>query len=150
MRAAASAAGGISRTVRALVALGAGFALGIAVHGSSNPWLGRLLGAITVIGQLWVAALRMTVLPLVISMTLVAIVGASRNRSIGALGVRMIALFIIMLLAAGLLTIAVAAPATALYPADAETAASFRARTSAPETVQEASPPRPTSAGDWL
>ena len=92
----------------------------------------------------------MTVLPLVISMTLVAIVGASRNGSIGALGVKTLALFVTMLLAAALLTLAVAAPVTSLYPVDADTAASFRSQTSVPEPAREASPPRPASAGNWL
>ena len=151
MKTAASTAGGVSRTVAALAALGAGFALGIALHGSSSAWAGRLFEATSVIGQLWVSALRMTLFPLVISMTLVAIVGgASRNGSIGVLGVKTLALFIAMLLAAALLTLAVAAPATALYPVDAETAASFRAQTSAPEPAQETPPQRPASAGNWL
>jgi len=47
-----------------------------------------------VLGQLWVAALRMIVLPLVIALTLAAIVSAMRESSIGALGAKAFGLFL--------------------------------------------------------
>ena len=55
----------------------------IFVHGSGDPALLRLVDAVGVLGQLWVAALRMTVLPLVIALTLLAIVGAGRKSRSG-------------------------------------------------------------------
>jgi len=124
MKTPARSAGGLSLTLSALAALGAGLALGILIHGSTDPRVVELVEAIGAVGQLWVAALRMTVLPLMIGLTLVAIVGARRDDSIGALGVRALFVFIVMLVAAAFITLAVAAPIVSLYPVDAGTAAS--------------------------
>jgi Na+/H+-dicarboxylate symporter len=140
---------GMSRTAGALVGLAAGIAVGILIHGSNDPWVLTLEQAVAVIGQLWVAVIRATVLPLVISLTLVAIVGAQGD-SIGALGAKTFLLFVLMLFAAGLLTFAVGPAAISLYPVDAGTAASLRAGTSAPAAALEAARAEPASVGDWL
>lgn len=140
----------VRRTVGALAALVAGFAVGIFVHGSGDPAALRLVDAIGVLGQLWVAALRMTVLPLVVALTLVAIVGARRESSIGVLGLKAGALFLTMLVAAACLTLAVATPSLASHAVDPEAAASFRAQMSEPSPDVPVDRPRATSAGDWF
>ncbi len=146
------ATGAVPRTAWALAALGAGLAFGILVHGSKNPWMVRLVGIVGAVGQLWVAALRMTVLPLVVSLTLLAIVGTRRDGSVGALGLRSLLLFTVMLTAAGLLTFAVTAPVVSLYPVDAETSTSLRAGASspAPAPAPEAAHAEPASLRSWL
>lgn len=144
----APASGGLSKTVWALASLGAGFGVGILAHESAGGFLARFVEAVSVIGRLWVAALQMSVLPLVVSMTFVAIVGASTRASIGTLGVRTLALFVAMLVAAGILTLAIAVPAIRLYPVDAAATAAFRAGASAPSPGDAA--PHPNSIGDWL
>ena len=115
-----------------LAALVGGFAVGIFVHGSGDPGLQRLVDGVGVLGQLWVAALRMTVLPLVIALMLAAIVGARRERSIGALGAKAVVLFVTMHVGAVCLTLAVATPALASYEVDRAAGASFRAEMSEP------------------
>jgi proton glutamate symport protein len=142
--------GHVSRTVAALAALAAGIALGIALHGSRDPGVDRLVSSVALIGQLWVAAIRMTVIPLVITLTLAAIVGMSGDNSIGTLGVRTVLLFIGMHVAVGLVTLAVAAPIVSLYPADAETASFLGARTPAPPAVPVPGRLDPASLGDRL
>ncbi len=142
---------GMTRTVGALVALVAGLALGILIHGSNDPWVLTLEEAVAVIGQLWIAAIRVTVLPLVISLTLVAIVGAQGDRSIGALGAKTFLLFVIMFVATGLITYALGPAALSLYPVDAGTSVSLRAGTSAAAPALEATrAEQPASVGDWL
>lgn len=138
----------LSRTAWALAALVAGLVPGILLHGSTQAWVGKLAAIIAPIGQLWVAALRLTVVPLVITQAFAAIVRARSDRSTGVLGVKALLLFVIMLLAAGLLTLVIAPPLVALYPADAQTAASLRAGTSIPESALEAARERQTSLGD--
>jgi len=138
----------LSPTIAALAALVAGFAFGIALHGSTDPRVVRLVELVAAIGQLWVAALRMAALPLVIALTLAAIVGARREGSIGALGARTVLLFAVMLVSAGLIAFAVTAPAVALYPVDADTAASFRPGSSDP--VPGPGRGGPASLGAWL
>ena len=135
-------------TLAALGGLIAGFAVGIFFHGSTDPWVVRAMAAISTIGQLWVSALQMVALPLVVVLTLAAVVGARREGSIGLLGLRTLLLFSGMLLAAGLIALAVTAPAVSLYPVDAETASAFVSPTAeAPPTPSD---PSASPLGDWL
>jgi Na+/H+-dicarboxylate symporter len=133
-----------------LASLVGGLAFGIAVHRSGDPALGRLAVAVGVIGQVWVAALRMTVVPLVIAVTLAAIVGAKRQTSIGALGLKALALFVAMHIAATALALTLVPAALELQSADPAAAASFRSPVSASAPVAPPSPPNAVTAGDWL
>ena len=117
---------GLSRTVAALLALVAGVALGIVLHGSGDPRIERIVAAVAAVGQVWVTAIRLTVIPLVITLTLAAIVNMSGGGSVGVLGARTVALFVIMLLGAAILTLVVGGPLIAMHPVDPETAASLR------------------------
>ena len=90
----------------------------------------------------------MTVLPLVVGLTLVAIVGARRKDSIGALGARALVLFVALLVAASCLTLAVATPVLASHGVDPEAAASFRNQIST--TAAAPARPRPVSLTDWV
>ena len=118
---------GLSPTVAALLALVAGIALGVALHGSSDPRVGRLVAAVAGAGQVWVTAIRLTVIPLIVTMTLAAIVNTSGKGSVGALGVRTLVLFVALLVGAGIVALILAAPAVALYPVDADSSASLQA-----------------------
>ena len=121
---------GFSRTAAALAALVGGFALGIALSGSSSPAAAAFVDAVGAVGQLWVAAIRLTIIPLVVALTLSAIVGVSASGSVGGLGGRALLLFVAMLVGAGLFAFAVTAPVLALYPVDGDTSMSLRAGTS--------------------
>ena len=138
----------LRRTIASLGALVAGLAVGTVVHNSGDPTLRRVVDALGTIGELWVQALRMTVIPLVVVLTLVAIVGARRKDSIGALGAKALVLFVALLVAASCLTLAVATPVLASHSVDPVAAASFRAQ------VAGAAPtpprPRPVTVTDWL
>ena len=84
------------------------------------------------------------------AITLTAIVGAKREKSIGALGVKALVLFVAMLLAASCLTLAVATPALVSHEVDPEAAASFRAQMAEPAPDVLPEQPRAMSVGDWL
>jgi proton glutamate symport protein len=135
-------------TLAALGGLVAGFSVGIVFHGSTDPWVVRGIAFVGTIGQLWVSAIRMAALPLVVVLTLAAVVGARREGSIGRLSLRTLLLFSGMLLAAGLLAFAVTAPAVALYPVDADTASTFVRPTA--EAQPAAAATGAASLGDWL
>ena len=141
---------GLPATIVALLALVAGFAVGTVLHGSADPRVARAFEGLGAVGELWVSALRMIVFPLVVTMTIAAIVGAKGRGSIGALGGRALVLFVALLLAAGVLTLAVAGPAASLIPTDAETAAAFRIRAAEAAPANEAAAARPPSVGAWL
>lgn len=140
----------LRRTIGSLAALVAGIVVGTLVHRSGDSGLLRAVDAVGVIGQLWVAGLRMTVLPLVVALTLVAIVGAKREASIRSVGLRAFALFLAMLAGASCLTLAIATPALTSHAADPAAAASFRSRMSdSPPPVSSTTGPA-ASLGDWL
>ena len=132
--------GGFSRTAAALGALVAGFALGIALRASQAPWAAACVAGVGAIGHVWVAAIRLTVIPLVVTLTLAAIVGVSRSASIGGLGSRALLLFVAMLVGAGLFAFAFTRPLLSLVPVDGDRAASLRAGTA---VGSESAPPVP-------
>ena len=86
-----------SLTLQVVVALGAGLALGTAASFSTNPRWTRLAQVLEPAGTLWVNAILMTVLPLVVSGLVVAIVGAARTGLVGRLGGKAAALFLLLL-----------------------------------------------------
>jgi hypothetical protein len=109
-------AASLSRTAWTLVALVAGIVSGSLLHGSTSAWAGRLAAVIGPVGQLWGAALRLMVVPLVITLTLVAVSGTRDDWSIGALGGKTLLLFLVMLVASGLFAMALTPPLVSLYP----------------------------------
>jgi len=87
----------MKESTRVLIALIAAIAGGIAIGALGNA---SLLGAadfIAPIGTLWVNAIRMTVIPLVISLLITAVASASDVKSIGRLGGRTLLVFVLLL-----------------------------------------------------
>jgi proton glutamate symport protein len=117
-----------------LAALVAGLALGTAGYLTGAPAFATLEVILQPVGALFVAALRMVLLPLVVTQLLAAITGTQAGERIGILGLRAIALFVAMLLAAGLLTLLFAPPAIALYEVDRAMVSSLGRGAQAPET----------------
>ena len=92
-----------------LVALGAAIAGGMAIaRGGSASLLGAA-DAIAPLGVLWVNAIRMTVIPLVVSLIVTGVASAVDVKAIGRLGGRTLLVFFVMLAALS----AVAIPMTA-------------------------------------
>ena len=135
-----------SLTLQVLLALAAGLALGTAASLSSRPGLVRLAGALEPAGTLWVNAILMTVLPLVVSGLVVAVVSAARTRLVGSLGRRAAALFLVLLAAVAAVSALVVPPVIAALPIGADALASFRESLSA---QPPAAAPRLT-VGDWI
>jgi Na+/H+-dicarboxylate symporter len=93
---------------------------------------------LTPAGALWLAALQMLLLPLLVSQLLAAITGAGggANAGIGKLGLHAILLFVLMLFAAGALTLVITKPIVQLYDAERSRPASSTAATTVRETSQ--------------
>ena len=111
-------------TAWSLAALVVGLGLGIALHGSRAPWLATLASSLKPIGRLWIAALQLTVVPLVLSQVVVAVLSTEH---LGVLGARTLGLFVAMLAAIALLTLLIVPPLVALYRVDPATVAALRA-----------------------
>ncbi|HEX6642031.1 MAG TPA: cation:dicarboxylase symporter family transporter [Thermoanaerobaculia bacterium] len=127
-----------SFTTWSLLALAAALALGTWGHVSGAPAFTTLERFLQPLGSFWMAALQLTVLPLVILKLLAAIVSAPSNESVGRLGIRTVLLFMTMLIAAALLTLVIAPPFIAMYDADPATLASLRATTQIPAAASDA------------
>lgn len=90
----------MSFTVRVLLGLVAGLAIGIGVSMSSSPWVLRFPAVVEPVGILFINAIRMTVIPLVVATLVVGVGGTRDARTVGRLGIRALVLFVIAVTAA--------------------------------------------------
>ena len=115
-------------TAWSLAALAVGLGLGIALHGSEASWAAMLDDSLRPVGRLWIVALQLTVVPLIFTQVVVAVMGTEH---IGAMGAKTMGLFLVMLVAAGLFALLVVPPLVDLYPVDPAVVAALRAGVSA-------------------
>ena len=117
---------------------------------SDNSVLRALPGYIEPIGTLWVNALRMIVIPLVVSAILLGVTSLPDARTIGRIGGRAILLFLVVLSAAAVFAVLVAPPVFALLPIDAAAAQTLRENAAAASGAAVESANRITGVRQWL
>lgn len=132
-------------TTRVLIGLGAGLAVGIVIAAVGDPVWARAAAAIEPIGTLWVNAIRMTVIPLVVSILFAGVAGASGGGTVERIGVRALGLFVLLLAGAAGLTLLLAPPLLGGVGIDPAAAAALRAGTAPAEAAGEL-----PSFADWL
>jgi Na+/H+-dicarboxylate symporter len=93
---------------RVLVALGAGLAGGAAIAATGSAPLLRAADALTPVGTLWVNAIRMTVIPLVVSLLITGVASAADLKAIGRLGGRTLLVFGSLLVGTAILIVPLA------------------------------------------
>jgi len=142
------ALGGASLTAWSIAALALGLATGILGHAAGSGAVASLAAAVRPLGDLWVAALQMTVLPLVVAHMLAAIVGVRDGQSVGALGGRALALFVVMLGVAGLLTMAITPLLLSRYAVSPATMTALHSSVPVPPAARAAAA-APLSLGQW-
>ena len=140
--------GGASLTAWSIAALAIGLGIGIAGHAAGSTAVAALAVGVRPLGDLWVAALQMTVLPLVVAHMLAAIVGVRDGHSVGALGGRALALFVVMLGIAGLAAMAVTPLLLSHYAVSAGTMTALRSSVPVPPAAREAAA-APLSLAQW-
>ena len=101
----------MSFTWRVLLGLAAGFALGTGAAASHWGWLVWVSSAVEPIGIIWVNAIRLAVVPLVVSSLIVAVAQTRDTRRIGELGARALVLMLLALAVAVVLALAIGLPA---------------------------------------
>ena len=116
----------MSLTTRMLVALVAGLIVGILATMWSDSGGSALLAIADPVGSLWINALRMTLIPLVVSLLISVIASVPDARSTGRLGLRAFLIFVVFLGVAGLVSVVVAPPLLALLPITEATTAALQ------------------------
>jgi Na+/H+-dicarboxylate symporter len=130
-----------------LIGLVAGFVLGLLLAHSGARTMSVALSIAEPAGALFVAAIRMTVIPLVVASLIVAVATAPDPRTVGSVGVRALVLFLCVLFAGAIFASLLAPPLFALVPIDPAATAALRA--SATSVAPGAAPALPT-IGQWV
>lgn len=128
-----------------LVGLAAGLAAGIGIAATGHPGLRAVGGGIEVVGSVWINAILMTILPLVVSKLVVSIAGAGDQRALGRAGWRAGAWFLVLLVAAAVLSAALMPAVFARLPIDPSATAALRSRVSGPVAAAP-----PVGAAQWV
>ncbi|MCI0433004.1 MAG: dicarboxylate/amino acid:cation symporter [Gemmatimonadetes bacterium] len=112
-------------TTGSLLGLALGLTAGIVAFETRNDVLLRTAAAFGPVGELWVNALRMIVMPLIVSHIIVAIAGGSGGPKAGRIGGLSFVSFIALLALAAAFTLLVATPFIRSFDIDAGTRANF-------------------------
>jgi len=115
------------RARRVVVGLIAGLIIGSAIGAQPGPIALRVLAIIEPIGQLWVGAIRMTVVPLVISLLFVGVANHDDTERFGRIGGVTIATFVALLVFAAVVALLLAPPLMRDMKLSPEAVANLRA-----------------------
>ena len=108
---------------RVVIALLAGLVIGMAVAHARNPALSRAVALLEPIGSIWINGIRMTVVPLVVSLLLAAVCRGGDASRVGRLGGLSFGVFIALHVAAALIALAVIPGIMTYLPVDAASVA---------------------------
>jgi len=110
----------------ALLALVLGLLAGAALISAGPTSLERVVGILEPVGTLWINAVRMTIVPLVISMLIVAVASSDSLRSMGRLGGAALLFFLLTLIVVGIYAALLAPPLLSGLTIDPTAAAALR------------------------
>lgn len=116
----------MSLTARVLLALVAGLGIGVAISVSSNPSLQALPAFIEPVGTIWVNALRMVVIPLVVSAVIIGVNSLPDSSSIGRIGGRALLVCLVILASAATFAVVVGPIVMSMLVIDPAAAAVMR------------------------
>ncbi|MEP6491203.1 MAG: cation:dicarboxylase symporter family transporter [bacterium] len=117
----------MKESTRVLVALGAAVGGGIAIAASHSASLLSAADAISPVGTLWVNAIRMTVIPLVVSLLITGVASTADMKSVGRVGGRTLLVFVALLVGAAAVVMPLAPSLFTLLPQDASSRPSLPA-----------------------
>jgi Na+/H+-dicarboxylate symporter len=120
----------MSLTTRVLIALAAGIAIGLGLSELSPDLARRTAAVVEPVGTIFVNAIRMTVIPLVVSSLIVGMATSGGGGAIARMGGRGIAIFVMLLVASGVVGAVVAPPIVSRINVSATAVASLRASAS--------------------
>lgn len=137
----------LTPATRILLSLAVGLLAGIALAESAPPWLPALVGIAEPIGNLWLKALTMTVVPLVFALLVTGIASTAQQAAAGRLAIRALWVFVLLMFLSGLFGDAVVAGMLQAWPIPPAAVEAMRAGIASGAT--DIVPP-PASLGTWL
>lgn len=117
----------IPLSVRLLIGLALGLLTGLVIAASDSPALRALPAYVEPIGTIWANAIRMTVIPLVVSLLITAIAADRKTGAVAKLGGRAVGLMLVMAAATATFAALVGPPLMSLLRIDPAAAESMRA-----------------------
>ena len=126
-----------SLSLRVLLALAAGLAAGAAAQTYGIPGGTGTIALVEGLGQLWLNALRMTIIPLVFALLVTGFASIADAAATGRLALRAVVVFALLLVGATLYGIAASEGLHALWPIDPEGARLLLAGAPGDEAVRE-------------
>src|SRR5438128_4846443 len=112
--------------LRVLIGLVAGFLLGLAMAGSSSGAAATAINILGPVGTIFVNLIRMTVVPLVVSMVIASVGSMASSGVLGRTGVRAVLIAVGLLGAAALASVLIAQPTLAHISIDPAAALALR------------------------
>ncbi len=91
-----------------IVALVLATAVGLGIAASGQAWLLAAVDMLSPVGSLWVNAIRMTVIPLVVSLVILGVASASEDASMRAVTTRTVIVFLALLLGVAAIAVPIA------------------------------------------
>ena len=129
-----------SLSVRVLVALLAGLALGAAAAAFGGEGVRQAITVVESVGGLWLNALRMTVVPLIFAVLVTGIAGVADAAATGRLAGKALAWFAGLMTLGAVFALVFAQGVYALWPVTGAAAAALRAGATAAPDVAKAAP----------
>jgi len=137
-------------TLQVLLALLAGLGLGLGIAGSDAAAAKTALAILGPIGTLFINAIRMTVIPLVVSSLIVGVTAAPDPKSVGRIGARSLLIFVIVLSLASGMGVVLGAPLLAAFPLDPAAVEALRASAASAGEAAAANASSVPTLGKWI
>jgi proton glutamate symport protein len=137
----------MSLTSRVLAGLIGGFALGLVLASAAPAAAASVLVIATPVGTIFVNLIRMTVIPLVVSMLVANVGSMAASTSLGRVGVRAAVIAIALLVVTAVATVLIASPVLARLHIDQAAAMALRGPETATASVTSTAPP---GLGQWV
>jgi Na+/H+-dicarboxylate symporter len=127
----------MSQPTRILLALVLGLGAGIASVAMGGAWVERAAGMAEPIGGMWLNALRMTIVPLVVSLLVTGIAATAEAARAGRLATRAMVLFVVLLWTSSVTAALLTPLLLGLFPLPAESTEALRQALTTTQPVGE-------------
>jgi proton glutamate symport protein len=140
----------MKESTRVLVALAAAIGGGALIAASGNKALSDAADALAPLGTMWVSAIRMTVIPLVVSLLITGVASATDVGAIGRLGGRTLVVFVLLLAVVAAIVMPLAPTLFALLPLPSTAGARPTLPAGAADAASQLSAAQTQTFGAWL